>query len=36
MNDRDVRLVLTAALIALLAGAVACVVVVLLAVDVLG
>jgi hypothetical protein len=36
MNNRDVRLVLTAALVALLAGAAACVVVVLLAVDVLG
>lgn len=36
MSDRNVNLVLTAALVALLAGAAACVVVVLLAVDVLG
>jgi hypothetical protein len=36
MNDRNVTLVLTAALVALLAGAGACLVVALLAVDVLG
>lgn len=36
MNDRNVTLVLTAALLALLAGAAACLVVTLLAVDVLG
>ena len=36
MKDRNVTLVLTAALLALVAGATACVVVVLLAVDVLG
>jgi hypothetical protein len=36
MNDRNVPLVLTAALLALVAGAAACVVVALLAVDVLG
>jgi len=36
MNDRNVNLVLTAALVALLAGAGACVVVALLAVDVFG
>ena len=36
MNDRNVTFVLTAALVALLAGAAACVVVALLAVDVLG
>jgi hypothetical protein len=36
MNNRNVPLVLTAALVALLAGAAACIVVVLLAVDVLG
>jgi hypothetical protein len=36
MNDRNVTLVLTAALVALLAGAGACIVVALLAVDVLG
>ena len=36
MNNRNVPLVLTAALIALLAGAAACIVVVLLAVDVVG
>jgi len=36
MNDRNVTLVLTAAFVALLAGAAACIVVVLLAVDVLG
>jgi hypothetical protein len=36
MNDRNVTLVLTAALVALLAGAAACIVVALLAVDVLG
>jgi hypothetical protein len=36
MNNRNVTLVLTAALLALMAGAAACVVVALLAVDVLG
>jgi hypothetical protein len=36
MNERNVTLVLTAALLALLAGAAACVVVAVLAVDVLG
>jgi hypothetical protein len=36
MSDRNVNLVLSAALLALLAGAAACVVVALLAVDVLG
>ena len=36
MNERSVSLVLTLALVALLAGAAACIVVVLLAVDVLG
>jgi hypothetical protein len=36
MNERNVPLVLTGALVALLAGAAACVVVILLAVDVLG
>jgi len=36
MSNRNVSLVLTAALIALLAGAAACIVVALLAVDVLG
>ena len=36
MNDRNVTLVLSAALLALVAGAAACVVVALLAVDVLG
>jgi len=36
MNDRNVTLVLTAALLALVAGAAACVVVALLAADVLG
>ena len=36
MNDRNVPLVLTAALVALLAGAAACIVVILLARDVLG
>jgi hypothetical protein len=36
MNNRNVTLVLTAALVALLAGAAACIVVALLAVDVLG
>lgn len=36
MNNRNVSLVLTAALVALLAGAAACIVVILLAVDVLG
>ena len=36
MSNRNVTLVLTAALLALLAGAAACVVVALLAVDVLG
>jgi hypothetical protein len=36
MKNRNVTLVLTAALVALLAGAGACIVVVLLAVDVLG
>jgi hypothetical protein len=36
MNDRNVTLVLTAAVVALLAGAGACIVVALLAVDVLG
>jgi hypothetical protein len=36
MSNRNVTLVLTAALVALLAGAAACVVVALLAVDVLG
>jgi hypothetical protein len=36
MSERDVRLVLFAALLALVAGAAACVVVVLLAVDTFG
>ena len=36
MNNRNVTLVLTAALVALLAGAGACIVVALLAVEVLG
>ena len=36
MSNRNVSVVLTAALIALLAGAAACIVVALLAVDVLG
>jgi hypothetical protein len=36
MSNRNVTLVLTAALVALLAGAAACIVVALLAVDVLG
>ena len=36
MNNRNVSLVLTAALVALLAGAAACIVVILLAVDVIG
>jgi hypothetical protein len=36
MNGRDVRLVLVAALLALAAGAIACVFVVLLAVDTFG
>jgi hypothetical protein len=36
MNNRNVSLVLTAALLALGAGAAACIVVALLAVDVLG
>jgi hypothetical protein len=36
MNERNVNVVLGAALLALLAGAAACVVVALLAVDVLG
>jgi hypothetical protein len=36
MSERSVNIVLTAALLALLAGAAACVVVALLAVDVLG
>jgi hypothetical protein len=36
MNDRNPALVLSAALVALLAGAAACIVVALLAVDVLG
>jgi hypothetical protein len=36
MSERNVNLVLTAALVALLAGAAACIVVVLLAMDVLG
>jgi hypothetical protein len=36
MSERDVRLVLLGALVALLAGAAACVVVVLLAVDTFG
>jgi hypothetical protein len=36
MRNRNVALVLTAALAALLAGAAACIVVALLAVDVLG
>ena len=36
MNNRNVTLVLTSALVALLAGAGACIVVALLAVDVLG
>jgi hypothetical protein len=36
MNDRNVTLVLSAALVALLAGAAACIIAVLLAVDVLG
>ena len=36
MSNRNVSIVLTAALLALLAGAAACIVVALLAVDVLG
>jgi hypothetical protein len=36
MSDRNATLVLTAALLALVSGAAACVVVALLAVDVLG
>ena len=36
MNDRNVTTVLAAALVALAAGAVACVIVALLAADVLG
>jgi hypothetical protein len=36
MSNRNVTVVLTAALVALLAGTAACLVVVLLAVDVLG
>lgn len=36
MSNRNVNVVLTAALVALLVGAGACIVVVLLAVDVLG
>jgi hypothetical protein len=36
MSNRNVTLVLTAALLTLLAGAAACIVVALLAVDVLG
>jgi hypothetical protein len=36
MNERDVRVVLLAALLALVAGAIACVLVVLLAVDTFG
>lgn len=36
MNGRDVRLVVLAALLALVAGGIACVVVVLLAVDTFG
>jgi hypothetical protein len=36
MSERNVNVVLTAALLALLAGAAACVVVAVLAVDVLG
>jgi hypothetical protein len=36
MSERNVNIVLSAALLALLAGAAACVVVALLAVDVLG
>jgi hypothetical protein len=36
MSNRNVTLVLAAALVALLAGAAACIVVALLAVDVLG
>lgn len=36
MSDRNVTLVLTAALVALLAGAAACVVVAILAVEVIG
>jgi hypothetical protein len=36
MNERNVNIVLAAAFLALLAGAAACVVVALLAVDVLG
>lgn len=36
MKDRDVRVVLLAALLALAAGAIACVFVVLLAVDTFG
>ena len=36
MSDRNVTIVLGAALVALLAGAAACIVVALLAVDVLG
>jgi hypothetical protein len=36
MSNRNVTLVLTASLVALLAGAAACIVVALLAVDVLG
>ena len=36
MSNRNVSIVLTAAMLALLAGAAACIVVALLAVDVLG
>lgn len=36
MNNRNVPLVVTAALVALLSGAAACIAVILLAVDVLG
>ena len=36
MSERDVRFVLLGSLVALLAGAAACVVVVLLAVDIFG
>jgi hypothetical protein len=36
MSNRNVTVILTAALVALFAGAAACIVVVLLAVDVLG
>jgi len=36
MSNRNVTLILTGALVALFAGAAACIVVVLLAVDVLG